>query len=67
MNGSELLELDFNSDTPARVVRGLAGLPREGPTRFVGNHQLMALDMGMMVEEVKKGEGLGGQDKERET
>jgi pimeloyl-ACP methyl ester carboxylesterase len=56
-----------NSDTPARVVRGLAGLPRDGPTLFVGNHQLMALDMGMMVEEVKKGEGFGGEDEERET
>ena len=41
----------FSSDQT--FVRGLGGIPTDArPILFIGNHQLMALDMGVLVEEL---------------
>ncbi|XP_073009426.1 phytyl ester synthase 1, chloroplastic isoform X2 [Typha latifolia] len=33
-----------------RIVRGLSGVPNEGPVLFVGNHMLMGLELGPLYE-----------------
>ena len=46
------------------MVRGLEGLPAQGggpdgrPTLYVGNHTTLALDMGVMIEELLREKGL---------
>ncbi|ONM56261.1 transferase transferring acyl groups other than amino-acyl groups [Zea mays] len=41
-----------------RVVRGLAGLPREGPAVLVGYHMLLGLELGPMVTGILSGTGV---------
>ncbi len=51
----------FYSSVGGRMVRGLAGLPTQAqgrPLLFVGNHTTLALDMGVMVEELIRERGL---------
>jgi len=53
----------FYSSAPGGLmVRGLAGLPPPSadgrPTLYVGNHTTLALDMGVMVEELLREKGL---------
>jgi hypothetical protein len=33
-----------------KIVRGLAGVPKEGPVLFVGYHQLLAMELSSLVE-----------------
>ena len=48
----------FFSRAPGGAVqRGLAGVPRDRPLLFVGNHQTYALDIGLLVEEVLRETG----------
>ncbi|XP_037435173.1 acyltransferase-like protein At1g54570, chloroplastic [Triticum dicoccoides] len=44
--------------TDGRIVRGLAGLPREGPVLFVGYHMLMGFELGPLVTGVLKSTGI---------
>ena len=42
-----------SSSSDQTFVRGLDGIPTDArPILFIGNHQLMALDMGVLVEEL---------------
>ncbi|PWZ14526.1 Acyltransferase-like protein [Zea mays] len=41
-----------------RVVRGLAGLPREGPAVLVGYHMLLGFELGPMVTGILSGTGV---------
>ena len=48
----------LSSLTDGRIVRGLAGLPREGPVLFVGYHMLMGFELGPLVTGVLKSTGI---------
>ena len=41
-----------------KIVRGLAGLPREGPAVLVGYHMLLGLELGPMVTGVLSSTGV---------
>ncbi|CAN6211230.1 unnamed protein product [Urochloa humidicola] len=41
-----------------KIVRGLAGLPREGPAVLVGYHMLLGLELGAMVTGVLRSTGV---------
>uniref|UniRef100_A0ACD5XUE8 Uncharacterized protein n=1 Tax=Avena sativa TaxID=4498 RepID=A0ACD5XUE8_AVESA len=41
-----------------KIVRGLAGLPREGPVVLVGYHMLMGFELGPLVTGVLKSTGI---------
>ncbi|CAN6167598.1 unnamed protein product [Urochloa humidicola] len=41
-----------------KIVRGLAGLPREGPAILVGYHMLLGLELGAMVTGVLRSTGV---------
>ncbi|OEL20096.1 Acyltransferase-like protein [Dichanthelium oligosanthes] len=41
-----------------KIVRGLAGLPREGPVLLVGNHMLLGLELGSIVTGVLRSTGI---------
>jgi hypothetical protein len=41
-----------------KIVRGLAGLPREGPVVLVGYHMLMGFELGPLVTEVLRSTGI---------
>ena len=43
----------FSTDSEGRVHQGLAHLPDPGrPVLYVGNHQTLALDIGVFIEDV---------------
>jgi len=48
----------FSTAPGGRVVQGLAHLPTRGPLLFVGNHQLFAPDLGLLISEVLDQKGL---------
>lgn len=41
----------FSTLEDGKIVRGLAGVPHEGPVLIVGNHNLMGLELNSLVEE----------------
>ncbi|PIA57054.1 hypothetical protein AQUCO_00600053v1 [Aquilegia coerulea] len=41
----------FSTLENGNIVRGLAGVPNEGPILFVGNHMLLGLELTSLVEE----------------
>lgn len=41
----------FSTMDDGKIVRGLAGIPDEGPVLIVGNHMLMAFDVFSLVTE----------------
>lgn len=40
------------------IVRGFAGIPSDRPVLFVGNHQTLAPDTGLLVEELLREKGM---------
>nr|BAJ98991.1 predicted protein [Hordeum vulgare subsp. vulgare] len=44
--------------TDGRIVRGLAGMPREGPVLLVGYHMLMGFELGPLVTGVLRSTGI---------
>lgn len=44
----------FSTSRNGKVENGLAGVPKEGPTLFVGNHTLMGLESTFLVMEFLK-------------
>lgn len=40
----------FSTLDDGRIVRGLAGVPKEGPVLFVGYHMLMGFELSPLVE-----------------
>ncbi|KAK3418448.1 hypothetical protein EUGRSUZ_H04406 [Eucalyptus grandis] len=41
----------FSTSEDGKIVRGLSGVPSEGPVLLVGNHMLMGLELFSLVEE----------------
>lgn len=39
----------FSTMEDGRIVRGLAGIPSEGPVLFVGYHMLLGLELGPLI------------------
>eukprot|EP00249_Psilotum_nudum_P022181 c28408_g1_i2 orf=78-2234(+) len=44
----------FSTVNNGKIVKGLTGVPREGPLLFVGNHMLLGLESGLIVKEFFK-------------
>lgn len=44
----------FSTNHDGKIVKGLSGLPQEGPVLFVGLHMLMGLELGLFVLELFK-------------
>jgi len=44
----------FSTNHDGKIVKGLSGLPQEGPVLFVGLHMLMGLELGLFVSELFK-------------
>ncbi|GAQ80187.1 Esterase/lipase/thioesterase family protein [Klebsormidium nitens] len=48
----------FSTKSDGTVVQGFDGIPDDRPLLFVGNHQLFAFDLGLLVDGVLTGKGL---------
>lgn len=48
----------FSTDEAGHVAQGLGAIPEGRPVLFVGNHQLYALDTGIMIEELLREKGI---------
>jgi len=44
----------FSTNQHGKIVKGLSGLPQEGPVLFVGIHMLMGFEVGVFVLELLK-------------
>eukprot|EP00253_Pinus_taeda_P015395 PITA_15395 len=44
----------FSTNHDGKIVKGLSGLPQEGPVLFVGLHMLMGFELGLFVSELFK-------------
>lgn len=44
----------FSTNQYGKIVKGLSGIPQEGPVLFVGGHMLLGLELGVMVLELLK-------------
>ena len=48
----------FSTDQEGKRYKGLAKVPSQGPILFVANHQLLGLDLGMIVAELLEERGI---------
>lgn len=48
----------FSTDNQGKRYKGLSKLPPEGPLLFVANHQLLGLDLGMIIAELLQERGI---------
>lgn len=48
----------FSTGDDGKVQEGFGGVPSTGPILFIGNHQLFAVDLNILVEELYTQHGL---------